>query len=87
MNILGNILRGIAFVPAVVNGVEGLFGNKSGSDKKDAALSFVTSALNLGEAVSSKDVVDEEKFRAGLSQVVDGVVACMNASVWAKTKA
>jgi hypothetical protein len=33
------------------------------------------------------EVVLEEKFRDGLSKVVDGVVACLNASVWAKTKA
>ncbi len=87
MNILSSVLRGIAFVPAVVHGVEALFGNKSGNDKKEAALSFVTSALNLGEAVSSREIVDEEKFRDGLGKVIDGVVACMNASVWAKNKA
>jgi hypothetical protein len=87
MNILSNILRGIAFVPGVVNGVEALFGQKSGSDKKEAALSFVSSALNIGEAVTSRDIVDEDQFRAGLGQVIDGVVACMNASVWTKTKA
>jgi len=86
MNILSNVLRGIAFVPAVVHGVEALFGNKSGNDKKEAALSFVSSALNLGEAVTAREVVDEEKFRDGLSKIIDGVVACMNASVWAKAK-
>jgi hypothetical protein len=87
MNILSNVLRGISFVPAVVHGVEALFGSKSGNDKKEAALSFITSALNIGEAVTSRDIVDEDKFKAGLSQVIDGVVACMNASVWAKAKA
>jgi hypothetical protein len=86
MNLLSNILRGIAFVPAVVHGVEALFGNKSGGDKKEAALSFVSSALNLGEAITAKEVVDEEKFRDGLSKVIDGVVGCLNASVWAKAK-
>jgi hypothetical protein len=87
MNFLSNVLRGVAFVPAVVHGVEAIFGSKSGSDKKEAALSFVSSALNLGEAITSQQVVDEETFRDGLSKVVDGVVACLNASVWAKTKA
>jgi hypothetical protein len=28
MDFLSQLLRGIAFVPALVNGIEGLFGNK-----------------------------------------------------------
>jgi hypothetical protein len=86
MNFLSNVLRGVAFVPAIVHGVEALFGGKSGADKKEAALSFVSSALNLSEAIAAKEVVDADKFSEGLSKVVDGVVACLNASVWAKTK-
>ena len=39
MDFLSKLLQGIAFVPAVVNGIEGLFGNRSGTEKKDAALS------------------------------------------------
>ena len=34
MDFLAQLLRGIAFVPALVNGIEGLFGNKSGAEKK-----------------------------------------------------
>jgi hypothetical protein len=86
MNFLSKLLRGIAFVPAVVHGIEGLFGGKSGNDKKDAALSFVSAALNLGEAVANKDVVDSDAFTAGLGKIIDGVVQCLNASVWAKAK-
>ena len=84
MNFLGKLLSGIAFVPAIVHGVESLFGAKSGGEKKEAALSFVTSALSLSESVLNKNVVDEQKFREGLSKVIDGVVQCLNASVWAK---
>lgn len=84
MNFLGKLLNGIAFVPAIVHGIEGLFGSKSGSDKKAAALSFVTNALSLTDAVAQKHVVDAAKFQDGLSKVIDGVVQCLNASVWAK---
>ncbi len=87
MNYLGTVLRGIAFIPAVVHGVEAIFGSKSGNEKKEAALSFVTSALNIGEAITAREIADADKFHEGLSKVVDGVVQCLNASVWAKNKA
>ncbi len=86
MNFLAKLLRGIAFIPAVVQGIEGLFGNRSGNEKKEAALSFVGAALSLTEAISQRDIVDEAKFRAGLSKIIDGTVDCLNASAWAKAK-
>jgi hypothetical protein len=86
MNFVSKLLQGIAFVPAIVDAVERLFGGRSGGDKKEAALSFIQSALAMGEAVTSKDIVDDEKFRAGLAKIVDGTVDCLNASVWAKAK-
>lgn len=86
MNFLSKLLRGIAFVPAVVHGIEALFGGKSGSEKKEAALSFVGSALSMGEAISAREIVDEDKFREGLGKIIDGVVECLNASAWAKVK-
>lgn len=65
--------------------VEGLFGSRSGREKKDSAISFVTTALQLSEAVSSREIVDEEKFKEGLSKVIDGTVDCLNASIWSRT--
>lgn len=87
MNFLNQLLRAISFVPALVNGIESLFGGKSGAEKKNAAMSFMESALNLVDAVSAGEVMDEQKFRDGLGQVINGVVECMNASAWAKEKA
>jgi len=84
MNFLATLLRGIAFVPAVVTGIEGLFGSKSGGDKKDAALQFVGAALSVTDAVANKQIVNEDQFKTGVGQVIDGVVQCLNASVWAK---
>jgi len=84
MNFLSKLLQGIAFVPTVVHGIEGLFGHRSGAEKRDAALSFVSAALSMTEAVGNKEIVDEEKFRSGLGQVIDGAVQCLNASIWAK---
>ena len=84
MNFLSKLLSCIAFVPPVVHGIEALFGNKSGADKKSAAMSFIGSALSITEAVISKDIVDGPKFQEGLSKVIDGVVQCLNSSAWAK---
>jgi hypothetical protein len=85
MNFLQKLLQGIAFVPAVVSGIEGLFGSRSGAEKKESAISFVTTALQLSEAVGSREIVDEEKFKEGLSKVIDGTVECLNASSWSRT--
>ena len=77
MNFLAKLLRGVAFIPAIVHGIEALFGAKKGEEKKEAALSFVGAALSLTEAISNRDIVDEGKFRDGLSKIIDGVVQCL----------
>lgn len=84
MNFLNQLLRGIAFVPALVNGIEGLFASKSGTEKKDAAMSFLESALATVDAVAAREIVDPEKFKNGISKIIDGTVDCLNASTWAK---
>jgi hypothetical protein len=84
MNFLNQLLRGIAFIPALVNGIEGLFGGKSGAEKKDAAMSFLENALATVDAVAQREIVDPEKFKSGVSKIIDGTVDCLNASTWAK---
>lgn len=86
MNFLPKLLQGLSFLPAVVNSIETLFANRSGAEKKESAVSFITAALQIGEAVSSRDIVDEAKFREGLSKIIDGAVDCFNSSAWSKAK-
>ena len=86
MPFLAKLLQGIAFIPAIVHGIEALFGHNSSSDKKDAALSFASAAIGLADAVANREVMDADKFREGLGKVIDGVVECLNASAWAKAK-
>jgi hypothetical protein len=84
MDFLAQLLRGIAFVPALVNGIEGLFGTKSGAEKKNAAMSFLENALATVDACAAREIIDPEKFRTGISQIIDGTVMCLNASTWCK---
>jgi hypothetical protein len=86
MNFLSKLLQAIAFVPAIVHGAERLFGNKAGADKKGTVLSFVSTAISATDAVAGKDIVDANKFQDGLGKVIDGVVQCLNASAWSKSK-
>jgi hypothetical protein len=84
MDFLKLFLRSIALVPSLVQSVELLYGANTGAQKKDAALSIVTSSINVADAVSQKQIADAPKFTAGLNLIVDGVVECLNASLWAK---
>jgi hypothetical protein len=84
MDFVSQLLRGIAFVPALVNGIEGLFGNKPGAEKKDAAMSFLQNALAMTDAVAAREIVNPDKFKDGISMIIDGTVACLNASTWCK---
>lgn len=85
MDFLKLFLRGISLLPSLVQGVESLYGARSGVQKKDAALAIVSSSINMADAVTSKQIADAPKFTAGLSLIVDGVVECLNASLWAKS--
>jgi hypothetical protein len=87
MNVfLGKLLQAIAFVPSVVQGIEGLFGNRPGQEKKESAISFISAALQMTEAIAAREIVNEDAFKAGLSKVIDGTVQCLNSSSWAKAK-
>jgi len=63
---------------------ESFFGNKSGAEKKDAAMSFLQNALATVDAVSAREIIDPDKFRDGISKIIDGTVQCLNASTWCK---
>src|SRR5580765_2369038 len=84
MNFLNQLLRGISFIPALVNGIEGLLSGRSGAEKKDAAMSFLENALATVDAVAAREIVNPEKFREAISKIIDGTVECLNASTWAK---
>jgi len=84
MDFVAKLLQGLSFVPAVVNGIEGLFGNRPGGEKKTAALSFLDATLSISEALGNRQIIDEAKFREGLGRIIDGAVEGLNASAWAQ---
>ncbi len=86
MPFLSKLLQTIAFIPGIVTSIEGLFSHRSGAEKKDAVMSFLQTALSAGDAAMNHDIVDEAKFKEGLSKIVDGAVECFNASVWARAR-
>ena len=87
MNFLNQLLRGISFIPALVSGIEGLLGGRSGAEKKDAAMAFLENALATVDAIAAREIVNPEEFRSGISKIIDGTVTCLNASTWAKSAA
>jgi hypothetical protein len=86
MNFVNKLLQAIAFVPGLVTAMEGLLAHRSGSDKRDAVMSFLQSALSMSDALGQKEIVDETQFRQGLSQIIAGTVLCFNSSIWASNQ-
>jgi hypothetical protein len=84
MNFLKLFLRGIAILPSLIQGIESIYGAKTGEEKKSAALEIVSAAVKMADAVANKTIVNADGFSGGLGSIIDGVVACLNASVWAK---
>jgi len=82
MEFLKLFLRGVALLPAVIQGIESLYGAKTGEQKRHAAIAIVGAAIGLADAAEAKTIIEPEKFTAALGVIVDGVVACLNASLW-----
>ena len=48
-------------------------------------MTFLERALATVDAVAAREIVNPEKFREGISKIIDGTVQCLNASTWAKS--
>ncbi len=84
MEFLRMFLRSVTLLPGVVQDVESIYGAGTGAKKREAAIKLVGAAIKIGDAVEGKQIVDADSFMTALGVIVDGVVACLNASVWAK---
>ena len=84
MPFLTLFLRALTQLPTIITEIESLHTSSSGQQKRQAAIDLVGSVINLAEAVSTKQIIDSTQFTAALGVIVDGIVACLNASIWSK---
>jgi len=84
MGFLGKLFKVITMLPSIILGVENLMTGLKGDQKQATVIEFAGFSLNLAEAISSKDIVDNDKFQEGLKQANDGIVKMLNASIWYK---
>lgn len=75
------LVRALSLIPGLVHGAEK--GAGSGAEKKAAVLEMVRVAIDVTDAVTGKKLADADGFATGLGMVVDGVVECLKASLWA----
>jgi len=81
MGFLARFLRGVAMLPSVVQGMETVYGAGTGGQKRAMAVSVAEKAI---DAETEGKIADPTGFAEGLGMIVDGVVGCLNASLWAK---
>ena len=81
---LGTVLKLLpVLLPAVFDAVklvEKLFGGEKGEVKRGVAIEVVKLVILAAEGVSGKDLVENEAFAAAVGQIVDSVVAALNAT-------
>jgi hypothetical protein len=61
-------------------GLEAAFGAGMGMIKKKVIMSFLKSAVGMGELALGRDVVDEAEFVAGLDQAAEGLLRALKAT-------
>ena len=84
MDFLKIFLRSISLLPSLVQGVEALFGAKSGRAEEGRRRWRSWGRHQYGGCGEHEADCRSGKFTAGLNLIVDGVVECLNASLWAK---
>lgn len=71
-------LKIIPVVAGAVNAVEKISKNKSGKEKKEAALEAIETMISTMEISISKELLNEEEFKKLMSKLIDDYVAVQN---------
>lgn len=77
--IVGLVNQGVQIVEAVTAPLKAGGTPVSSQGKQAMAKAFVQTAIQGSELFLGKDIIDEAAFDAALNQIIDGVVAAMNA--------
>ena len=81
VSLLPILVRAVPVVLQLVPLVERLIkGPKQGAVKREIVVEAVKAIILAAEGISGKDFVDEALFAQGVGQIVDGVVAVLNAT-------
>lgn len=83
---IGYFFTAIDIVERVANIFKGSGEVASGEEKHTAAVALIRGAIEQGEFIAQKDIVDEVGFSEGMDLVIQGVVKMLNASFWYKRK-
>ena len=81
MGFLNKLMQVLVAIPALVMGFEGLHGAKKGDEK---ALAVLNIASLIVQDIPGDAIKDKGGFQDGLKMVNDGVVKCLNSSLWHK---
>ena len=80
MNFLNKFLKGLAYLPTIILGVEHVFGPKQGTTKKAQADEIVNAVLDTINAVSNGEIVDVKEFNEGKDKAIEAILQCLNAT-------
>lgn len=86
MTFIPILLKAISFLPALITGVENIFGSNNGKTKLAQTSETMDMMVQTVNFVASKDIVDAGEFRAGQQDTINGIVRMFNASIWNKNK-
>lgn len=80
----GKILQIVTALPTLIQTVESVRGSKNGAVKQAEVRDAVLGTASTMQVLGQLQVLDQRKFKAGLDQVIDGIVKMLNASAWKK---
>lgn len=80
MNVFEVIVKVLPIALQVVPLIERMFGDKPGSEKREAAIDLIKPTVRAIESATGKELVDEEELANAAGCAVDGVVGVLNST-------
>ncbi len=77
---LNKFLKGLAYLPTVIMGVESVFGPKQGTTKKAQADEIVNTIMDTVNSVANGQIIDSKLFNEGKDEAIEGILKCLKAT-------